>query len=285
MAKYFQTLFKSTSPGHWQELYTGSNKEWMYLASSSGLGLVIMIGDALLVYRCYIVCVEYWWVTILPMMTSLSALVLFFMMDYPTGQDNSTVNYSAASTLLTVSTNIIVTTLITIRLLCARRTLANLLPSADVRVYTGVITILIESAAPLTIFGIITAVTSLLFTGGLVKESGGSLVCVYLFQGLFYSFCALSPHMIIFGVTTGRSFTKFPSAKDGVPTNPLQFARRTAESSFLQSTLNREFGQNCEADTEKELNGNTGEPTQTQTSIIIIGREKRNDSGDVEKVG
>ncbi|RXW14898.1 hypothetical protein EST38_g10952 [Candolleomyces aberdarensis] len=89
--------------------------------------------------------------------------------------------------------------------------------------------------------------------------------------------------MIIFRVTTGRSFTKFPSVKDGVVTNPIQFARRTAESSFLQSTLNREFGRNGAADTEQGLNPSIGEPSQTQTSIIHVAQEKRNDGGDVEK--
>ncbi|KAJ2936320.1 hypothetical protein H1R20_g773, partial [Candolleomyces eurysporus] len=90
--------------------------------------------------------------------------------------------------------------------------------------------------------------------------------------------------MIIFRVTTGRSFTHFPSVKDGVVTNPIQFARRTAESSFLQSTLNREFGRNGGADTEQGLNGSIGEPAQTQTSVIHVVQEKRN-GGDIEKVG
>ncbi|KAJ2923830.1 hypothetical protein H1R20_g13258, partial [Candolleomyces eurysporus] len=48
--------------------------------------------------------------------------------------------------------------------------------------------------------------------------------------------------MIIFRVTTGRSWTTFPTAvKDsdssGAGANPIQFAHQTAESSFLQSTL------------------------------------------------
>ncbi|RXW21397.1 hypothetical protein EST38_g4457 [Candolleomyces aberdarensis] len=193
--------------------------------------------------------------------------------------------YSVASTLLTVSTNIIVTTLITIRLLRARRTLAKLLPSADVRVYTGVVAILIESAAPLAIFGVITAVMGVgRVSSDLWGTSEGILVSNQLCDGLFYSFCGLSPHMIIFRVTTGRSFTKFPSVKDGVLTNPIKFAPRTAESSFLQSTFNREFGQNGDADTEQGLNGSVGELTQTQTSIIHLAQEKRNDGVDVEKV-
>ncbi|RXW18596.1 hypothetical protein EST38_g7270 [Candolleomyces aberdarensis] len=91
--------------------------------------------------------------------------------------------------------------------------------------------------------------------------------------------------MIIFRVTTGRSFTKFPSAKDGVATNPIQFAHQTAESSFFQLTLNREFGQNGGADTEKGLTCSTSEPSQTQMSILHVAQEKRNDGGDVEKAG
>ncbi|RXW18591.1 hypothetical protein EST38_g7265 [Candolleomyces aberdarensis] len=91
--------------------------------------------------------------------------------------------------------------------------------------------------------------------------------------------------MIIFRVTTGRSFTRFPSVKDGVVTNPIQFVRRIAESSFLQSTLNRELGQNRDPDTEQGLNSSIGQPSRTQTSIIHVAQEKQNEDGDVEKAG
>ena len=87
--------------------------------------------------------------------------------------------------------------------------------------------------------------------------------------------------MIIFRVTTGRSFTKFPTPKDGVLSNPIQFAHQTAESSFLQSTLNREFGRNPDPDPEQGLNGSVDEPAQT--SIIHIAQEKRSDIRDVKK--
>ena len=49
-ANYFQVLFKSTSPGHWLELmavnYLEDRKSFV---SNTGAGVVIMIGDALLV--------------------------------------------------------------------------------------------------------------------------------------------------------------------------------------------------------------------------------------------
>jgi hypothetical protein len=94
---------------------------------------------------------------------------------------------SSASTFLTVSTNIFVTSLITFRLLRARRALAKVLPSADMGVYTGVIALLVESAAPLTIFGVIAAILQQISANS--NESSGYHVCGGLFEGLFYSFC------------------------------------------------------------------------------------------------
>jgi hypothetical protein len=89
--------------------------------------------------------------------------------------------------------------------------------------------------------------------------------------------------MIIFRVTTGRSFIRFSTPKDGVLSNPIHFAHRTAESTFLQSTLNREFERNPDPDTESGLNASAGESDQSRTSVIHIGQEKRNDGVDVEK--
>ena len=96
----------------------------------------------------------------------------------------------AASTFLTVSTNIVVTSLITFHLVRARRALAKVLPSADMRVYTSVVAILVESAAPLTIFGIIAAILQRTQSA----MSPGFNVCESLFDGLFYSFCVSSNH-------------------------------------------------------------------------------------------
>jgi hypothetical protein len=101
---------------------------------------------------------------------------------------------AVASTFLTVSTNIVVTSLITFRLLRARRALAKVIPSADMRVYTGVIAILVESAAPLTIFGIVAAMVQQVDTKSI--RSPGFYVFDFLFQGLFYSFGVSSNHQL-----------------------------------------------------------------------------------------
>ncbi|KAJ2913709.1 hypothetical protein MD484_g6701, partial [Candolleomyces efflorescens] len=247
MANIFQPLFNSTSPTDWSELMALDVTRWKFITGHVSAGLYVAIGDALLVYRCYIVCVEYRWLTILPALTTLAGLALFITQTFLINDKLSAPLFSACI-FLTVSTNIIVTALITFRLLRARRALEKVLPSADMRVYTSVIAILVESAAPLTIIGIVTAIVQ---QWASAPRTLAFHVCNMLFQGLFYIFCTLSPHMIIFRVTTGRSFTQFPTPKEGVVSNSLQFAHSTAESSFLQSTFNQGSEQSTDCDTEK----------------------------------
>ena len=56
------------------------------------------------------------------------------------------------------------------------------------RVYTGIVAILIESALPLSIFGIIEGILMrLAASGGNLSEA--FLGSYYFFAGLFYAFC------------------------------------------------------------------------------------------------
>ncbi|KAJ2923835.1 hypothetical protein H1R20_g13262, partial [Candolleomyces eurysporus] len=146
------------------------------------------------------------------------------------------------------------------------------------RIYTGVIAILIESALPLSLFGIISAILQ-----QITVTTDGYLVCWALFSGLFYSFCALAPHMIIFRVTTGRSFTKFPTVKDGVISKPLEFAHQTAESCFLQSNFDPEFSQNRDSNPDQG-NASVSNPRVEAERIVHITQERRGSNRDVEKV-
>ena len=70
-----------------------------------------------------------------------------------------TVNFGVPWAALSVSLNIIVTCLITIKLLRARRQLKKSLPEHSLRMYTGVAAILVESALPFSVLGIVFAVT------------------------------------------------------------------------------------------------------------------------------
>jgi hypothetical protein len=97
IANYFQVLFESTSPLHWTELWVANVQSWEVVLSKIATGILVSIGDALLVsgvyhhtvlaalclmyhivstqvYRCYVIFVDYWWVAIVPGATCLCAL-------------------------------------------------------------------------------------------------------------------------------------------------------------------------------------------------------------------
>ena len=86
--------------------------------------------------------------------------------------------------------------------------------------------------------------------------------------------------MIIFRVTTGRSWLKFPTVKDGAITNPINFAHQTAESSFLQTSMHQRFGRNVDVvEVERDQESNTSDPI---TSKALEGKARERE--DTEKV-
>jgi hypothetical protein len=113
---------------------------------------------------------------------------VFFLLWYGYDPDRA-VKYESAYTLLTVLTNMFVTCIIAFRVLRARRTLSKLIPMKDVRLYTGLVAILIESALPPSIFGIITAGLLLARQNSTAQPTEGLMISYNTFIGLFYIFC------------------------------------------------------------------------------------------------
>ncbi|KAH6903713.1 hypothetical protein BKA70DRAFT_1227639 [Coprinopsis sp. MPI-PUGE-AT-0042] len=147
---------------------------------------------------------------------------------------------SLAVILLNVSTNIMITCLIVTRLVRTRRQMVTALPGSKKQpMYSDAMAIIVESAAPLAVFGVLCAISqviSLYFTDTLYERARweGTRSAFAL---LYYSFCALSPQMIIFRVTTGRSWNRPQETVDGAPafSRPIQFAHATIDSSEAQS--------------------------------------------------
>jgi hypothetical protein len=100
--------------------------------------------------------------------------------------------YGIANAMMTVSTNVTVTALITFHVLRAHRALAKVLPLDNLRLYTGVVAILIESALPLSIFGIVTAALILAIDAPTITASEGLLICYNTFSALFFIFSVSS---------------------------------------------------------------------------------------------
>jgi hypothetical protein len=233
--------------------------------------------------------------------------VIFFLLWYGYDPDRA-VKYEIVYTLLTVSTNLILTSLIVFRTLRTCHTLSKVLPAKRIQLYTGVVAILIESAVPPSIFGIITAGLLLARESLADQPSEGVMICYNTFVGLFYIFCVrpnlqillsqgmtfgsppqtLSPHMIIFRVTTGRSLPNYPSTTSNLFFDPIEFARPTTESSFPLSPLNvRKINRNSEADVERPgadtAHAIPAPPATGQISEVIEFVEERRDEVRIDE--
>ncbi|KAJ2924791.1 hypothetical protein H1R20_g12301, partial [Candolleomyces eurysporus] len=257
MAWIFDAVFEATSG---EDILVVMGRDWLSwsrLAANIASELIVLLGDGLLIYRCYVICVGCRWLAVLPALTYLSSFAFFIAAMVNEHQNSRTVANRCTKAWITLVavTNIIVTIVIGSYLIRARRTLSKALPMRDMRVYTGVAAILTESALPLAFFGIVAVVMNLAAPN---MHNLGALVVGTTCEGIFWSFTGIAPHMIIFRVTTGRSWLKFPIVKDGAVSNPIKFAHQTAESSFFVSSRHHQFGRNLdEAEEQRDQDSDT----------------------------
>ncbi|KAH6912352.1 hypothetical protein BKA70DRAFT_1535766 [Coprinopsis sp. MPI-PUGE-AT-0042] len=187
------------------------------LATSGGIAealhfMTIAIGDSLTLWRCFVLWGDRKWVLILPSLTCVSSIVfsiVTFSMEIG-GLDLKGLTLGQAMLVfvsLSVATNIMVTSLILFRLATTRRNMSKTFPDRKPpSMYSHVSAILVESAAPLAIAG----------------------VCFVIARAH-----ALSPQMIIFRVTMGRSWKQVGGTDWATPTpslRPIRFAHDEVES-------------------------------------------------------
>ncbi|KAH6908434.1 hypothetical protein BKA70DRAFT_268781 [Coprinopsis sp. MPI-PUGE-AT-0042] len=178
--------------------------------------LSIRIADAVLVYRCYIVWVDRPWVAAVPACLWLAGTAVNIRTYIPLSYHDAEVFTVDLS--LTVGLNILVTGLISLRLLQAHKRLRKALPNADHKIYLGIVAILVESAAPLAVFGIGSIVAlPLSDTDELALKAG------FVFEILFNVTAILAPQLIIFRVATGASWSH-RSETSAALSHGIQFA-------------------------------------------------------------
>ncbi|KAJ2912618.1 hypothetical protein MD484_g7796, partial [Candolleomyces efflorescens] len=204
------------------------------ILSNCVLRSFISVGDALMVYRCMIIWRESVWVTILPALTCIGAFSAGLganVQKYRYSNIQTLNNLDLVATCLTVVTNTMVTALIIFYIRRERQVLFKLQTAPlDMKVYTGAIALVVESALPLTISGLLLIATSIQSNQSFgLKASMIAAQMLAPVSFLFYALCSLSPHLIIFRVTMGRSWVKrFPrsGAGEGVSA-PIDFAHRS----------------------------------------------------------
>ncbi|KAJ2933714.1 hypothetical protein H1R20_g3385, partial [Candolleomyces eurysporus] len=130
-----------------------------------------IIGNGILLYRCYVIWHAYLWVLIVPVLiylTSIAMSILYLISGVSLralaslGGTPAAKAWGTAWFILSVAVNALVTSLICFKLLRAQGRLRGVLNDETVQVYTSVVAILVESALPFTVLGVVAGVINAL---------------------------------------------------------------------------------------------------------------------------
>ncbi|TFK21563.1 hypothetical protein FA15DRAFT_556707, partial [Coprinopsis marcescibilis] len=194
--------------GDWVGVFSEENLE-----GAKGLNKVqtalpilwITVGDAVLLFRCYIIWRDRLWVIVLPAVMFLAGIALRIVS--LTEQVDKNYNLiTGLTTLVPVIFNILTTSLIVGRLTEWMSGIQKVICSKRFPLYRGALAILVESALPLAVFGLCSAITSIAKVAR-VDITAMQFTVDITFQLLYNAAAILSPQLLIFKVTTGRSFT------------------------------------------------------------------------------
>ncbi|KAG2003731.1 hypothetical protein CC2G_004313 [Coprinopsis cinerea AmutBmut pab1-1] len=218
--RQFTTMYFSGPGEEFRQAENVMYTHWSKVTSQVLMYLYMTIGDGLLLYRCYIIWQNAPWVIVLPgvMYLSFIGLTISTISRDSTGitlrdltQIGITRKINSALSMFTFLTNVTATSLIAYKLIRAHRDFSKSVPGRNVGVYRTVTRILIESALPLSLFGFLFALFGVLQLVYVTKSPASALpfLTASMVVGIFYTnFAALAPQLIIFRVTTGRSFVR-----------------------------------------------------------------------------
>ncbi|KAG2003801.1 hypothetical protein CC2G_004375 [Coprinopsis cinerea AmutBmut pab1-1] len=193
-------------------------RTWSPVVCQGLFYLILALGDGILVYRCWIIWNDFLPAVVLPVILYLGFILGLALAQF-THYARGTIWNSDADRLrdrqinvarvsLSVALNVLATSMIVYRIVVAQRALSQALPGRKLGVYTTAARIVIESALPLSICGLLFAVLSPLTWAALSGDGRPNLLLLtagIFFDIMYSTLAALSPQMIIFRVTMGRS--------------------------------------------------------------------------------
>ncbi|KAJ7746596.1 hypothetical protein B0H16DRAFT_1726321 [Mycena metata] len=176
------------------------------------------LGDGLMLYRCHVFWGHSRVAMALPVLLYLGSVAMGITTTIQSGLPGGdlfagiTVNFGIPWIVLTIVFNILVTAMIAVRLLSVHSKVNRVVGKAVRKRYTGLLAILVESAAPFTILGVV-------YLALYIKELPESLA----FADIWGCFVSLSPQAIILRVAMGGAWTKdtFNQLESGMELGPV----------------------------------------------------------------
>ncbi|TFK23862.1 hypothetical protein FA15DRAFT_705053 [Coprinopsis marcescibilis] len=238
-----ETLHLHQKPDYTQQDLDSIIPLWTWGCSLLALGAMQIIGDGILVWRCYTVWAQNRRVVMIPalilllsLFSGLASVVLHVLDGVNPGAYNTPLLVCEISyMLLSVVTAAAATGLICFRLIRVDRQTRALSSISDRRPYTRVMTILLESALPFTLCGVFAAVARAIEYG---TENPDPIVFpISMFStSLWTVFCGLGPTLIVYRASSTDSQVNTTSQERGSQRTlpPLSFGRRQDESYSTQ---------------------------------------------------
>ncbi|KAH9895924.1 hypothetical protein C8Q73DRAFT_643937 [Cubamyces lactineus] len=208
--------------------YLADNAAVWYQTLGSAASIVLnLMSDGLLLYRCYVVWGDLR-VVLLPSLLYLATAALGILTCYVSGKPNADFfvgraqQVALAYSTVVIGLNVLVSALISGRILFLARQMQGALGAETVQAYTGAAALIIESALPYTLFGI-----------AYVVSLGLNSPTSILFLSIYVMFTCISPQMIVLRVLRGRAWSR-ESAMSRTRTG-MQFTTPVGDPSMLES--------------------------------------------------
>ncbi|KAK0471097.1 hypothetical protein IW261DRAFT_1513054 [Armillaria novae-zelandiae] len=190
-------------PGGAPAYFADHSSDWYEVWGTGCVSFANIMGDGLLLYRCYIFYNSHVWVVSFPFFILLASAAMVVITIVQSAVPQTTlfsglpIHFAIAWISLTVGFNVIVTTLICYRLLSFYRAIHKTLPSEMTNTYTSISAMMLESAAPFTISGIVYVIAFA------IKSPTQQV-----FAGIWGVMVSLSPQFIITRVAMGIAWNK-----------------------------------------------------------------------------
>ncbi|KAE9393402.1 hypothetical protein BT96DRAFT_887315 [Gymnopus androsaceus JB14] len=190
-------------PGGPLGYFSATTSMWMNVFGSAADATANILVDGLLLYRCYMIWGSKLWIVAFPCLMYMASSVLVIITVVESALPGASLlngtaaNFGVPWVALSVSLNVILTSLICSRLVIMRRRVRSALTPELGNMYTSIMAILVESALPFSVVGL-----------GLVVTYAKNSPTADAFAYVWGMFCSLSPQMIIWRVAMGRGWSK-----------------------------------------------------------------------------
>ncbi|KAF9466026.1 hypothetical protein BDZ94DRAFT_284905 [Collybia nuda] len=195
--------FRDSTPGGPPVWIIENFSVWYQVLSTTSVAGLIFMSDGFLIYRFYVIWGSRWVPIMFPGVMYLAGLALAILEIYTTALPGSlffsgrAINFGLPYYTISIALNVILTVGIVVRVSRLARRMRPSLDQEGLQIYTGVTSMLIESAALYSLFGIV-----------VVIPYGLNVPTAVAFAQVWTKLAAIAPQLILMRISSGKGWSK-----------------------------------------------------------------------------